>query len=45
MDTSGSTEMWLQRKMEKISWTDRVRDEEVESRRRRMSYKQEKEEG
>jgi len=31
--------------MEKISWTDHVRNKEVEPRRRRMSYKEEKKEG
>jgi hypothetical protein len=41
-----SFEMWCWRRMEKISWTDRVRMEDVlqkyytESRRRRSSYKQ-----
>jgi len=31
----GSSEMWCMTRMEKISWTDRVRNEEdVESRRR-----------
>jgi hypothetical protein len=34
-----SFEMWCWRRMEKISWTDRVRNEEVtESRRREISY-------
>jgi hypothetical protein len=36
-------EMCCWRRMEKISWTDRVRNEEMESRRRRISYKKEKE--
>ena len=43
-----SFEMWCWRRMEKISWTDRVRNEEVlldkESRRRGISHIQENEE-
>jgi len=37
----GSFEMWCWRRMEKISWTDSVRNGEVfeESRRRVSSYK------
>jgi hypothetical protein len=31
-------EMWCWRRMEKISWTDHVRNEEVESRSRGISY-------
>jgi hypothetical protein len=34
-----SSEMWCWRRMEKISWTERGRNEEVlEERRRRISY-------
>jgi len=37
-----SFEMWYWRRMEKISWTDHVRNEEVlqEARRTRIFYKQ-----
>jgi hypothetical protein len=35
-----SFEMWCWRRMEKISWTDRVRNAEVLSRRRGISYMQ-----